>query len=517
MTIRSGQVVARNLSRWAQIVNAPPRERSNGINALVFNTHISAFFDVDNSPSAFRTIMLERIIPLSLLTGLTKGQLLLACLDTNDPSFRDVQAVLDYLNADYIACDLGDSDDFLLQYNDWKRSQEEKESHATEKLVGNASEAALRREIRVALMLDLPKWERRQMKSVLHPTREKKYWDALSSIHSMAKETIRIHPEYAISKLFDTSDATLTKEEEVLVLRARVDYLVSARFRRSEPKYGGRPVLAAEFDGPVHANCAEQKRRDMVKNKLFLKAGIPYLRVNGNGSRDSDLQPRSDNDQVIDNPKDIHIFLRELIDTIYDHRAHVFRHEDARHEIQFDRSLAYRFSRGAIDWTDVERVVRKHVEGEWGDEETKKVAEEHRLKRIREQSHRLLVADFDFELSVLDEDERELLIDQALTRDEVLSGRGAAWGDSTRERFEAMGVEVEGARVHSSQAMGYRGVLRYRRHGQESDDWSDFCVGPFTVELIVRKEEGEFYERAIELAILGLLFGRLELAIQNGD
>lgn len=109
-------------------------------------------------------------------------------------------------------------------------------------------------------------------------------YDLLKELTEMPEcERLNFQSQYQLSELVPKG-CELTEEEKTYANRSwtKVDFLLFDKTTK-------RPVLVIEVDGMLfHAKGTEQWERDRKKDSILDKAGVAYLRLPTNGSREKE-------------------------------------------------------------------------------------------------------------------------------------------------------------------------------------------------------------------------------------
>lgn len=81
---------------------------------------------------------------------------------------------------------------------------------------------------------------------------------------------MRVFSKTRLSDVLDKSGSRLSQRDFDFFTRSHCDYVVT--------DHVFKPVMAIEYDGPLHAD-ARQQERDQIKNRLFRDAGLGLLRI----------------------------------------------------------------------------------------------------------------------------------------------------------------------------------------------------------------------------------------------
>lgn len=81
-----------------------------------------------------------------------------------------------------------------------------------------------------------------------------------------------VNEKIRIADAVEINESNLTQEEFNYALKAHFDYVVS---RKTDTK----ALFAVEFDGPYHHSDRRAQRRDALKDSIWKKLGMPFLRV----------------------------------------------------------------------------------------------------------------------------------------------------------------------------------------------------------------------------------------------
>jgi hypothetical protein len=81
-------------------------------------------------------------------------------------------------------------------------------------------------------------------------------------------------PQFSMSQVIDPKDPSLSSEERDYCFRGNFDFLVAKGDQ-------GMPIMAVEFDGPMHRTEPRKRKNDTLKNSICCKAGLPLLRIGG--------------------------------------------------------------------------------------------------------------------------------------------------------------------------------------------------------------------------------------------
>ncbi|WFU14651.1 DUF2726 domain-containing protein [Bradyrhizobium sp. CB3481] len=97
-------------------------------------------------------------------------------------------------------------------------------------------------------------------------------------LHELQKiasdNALRVFTKFRLSDLIQKGGTHLTNREFDFYTRSHCDFVVADDETR--------PLLAVEYDGPLHQSSAEQIERDEIKNELCRRAGLGLLRINDN-------------------------------------------------------------------------------------------------------------------------------------------------------------------------------------------------------------------------------------------
>ena len=97
----------------------------------------------------------------------------------------------------------------------------------------------------------------------------------LHELQKIASENgLRVYTKLRLSDLIQKGGTQLTNREFDFYTRSHFDFVV--------PDDEARPLMAIEYDGPLHQLSAEQIVRDEIKNELCRRAGLGLLRINDN-------------------------------------------------------------------------------------------------------------------------------------------------------------------------------------------------------------------------------------------
>lgn len=92
-------------------------------------------------------------------------------------------------------------------------------------------------------------------------------------LHLIANdEGLRIFPKMRLSDVIDKEGTHLTQREFDFYTRSHFDFVISDA--------ENRPLMAVEYDGPLHQTEPKQAERDRIKDDLCRTAGFGLLRIN---------------------------------------------------------------------------------------------------------------------------------------------------------------------------------------------------------------------------------------------
>lgn len=499
------QIVPAYLSECRAFIDQKFREKRNSNYRVLFNTHISTYFDAGmmsgNVPRELRTAFYCAIIPLALLSKTTGGRLKVAFLDTRDEHFRKTVALMDYFDAEYVACDLGDVAEFSRLYDAWSARPARRDS--ARKKVINPTEAALLREIQVGLLLRHPGGNERE-REVIDDDPELSRLE--TEILDARKEAIHIHAEYALSQLFE-SESSVDPAMLSMLNNSRVDMLVSMRSARSQPRYGGAPLFGAEFDGPSHA-LEDQKKNDEIKNKIFKEGKVPLLRV-GVRSEDecNNLQPVRNNDGVIERPGEISVFLRQIIAVLYDYRRSSELLLCEQEWLKWDGVFAELKFRKDVGWDSLKALmVEQLTDNLCVDDCLVEHYIERRLLRVRRAICALKSSQEDYH-ALLEEDYVSILADRGVLECETIGSlESLGMTQIQRRKFDQM-YAVDDVKVVRGET-GISGEMRYRARSIRAGSAEQIVVGPFDVRVIASPEDCELFDKVLGVAVTNVLYER---------
>ncbi|MCC5795432.1 MAG: DUF2726 domain-containing protein, partial [Chromatiales bacterium] len=288
--VKTNLAISREMGAVGRIIEKEWRSRNNSSYRTVFNTHISTFFVVRHIPADLQRFALHAILPVAVINKSIGGTIRHVLLDSRDPHSQRLGQCLSLLGVKVLCLDFSDEQGIGDAYRALTTSR----SEYTLRRVANQTEQALYRDLMFGL-LKRPRQEDFDAIRALAGQEngpDSDYYRFAAKQSALANESLTIHPEYALAKLFDVEPGRLPAEVDKLLRTSRVDFLVTARSTENEPAFVGKPVCAVEYDGPCHSQ-PDQARKDEIKNDLFRQAGLPLLRVGyiEGAPKQSNLQP----------------------------------------------------------------------------------------------------------------------------------------------------------------------------------------------------------------------------------
>ena len=83
---------------------------------------------------------------------------------------------------------------------------------------------------------------------------------------------LRVFPKVRLSDVIQKGRSLLTQGEFGFYTRSHFDFVLADE--------AARPLMAIEYDGPVHSQSEVQRERDAIKNKICQQADFGLLRIN---------------------------------------------------------------------------------------------------------------------------------------------------------------------------------------------------------------------------------------------